>query len=36
MGQSRVYVLPSSSAANATMRYNEKLQWWANLAHLAK
>jgi TDG/mug DNA glycosylase family protein len=36
IGQSQVYVLPSSSAANATMRYNEKLKWWANLAHLAK
>jgi TDG/mug DNA glycosylase family protein len=36
IGQSRVYVLPSSSAANATMHYDEKLQWWAKLAHLAK
>ena len=36
IGQSQVYVLPSSSAANATLRYDEKLKWWTNLAHLAK
>ena len=36
VGQSQVYVLPSSSAANATLRYDEKLKWWTNLAHLAK
>jgi double-stranded uracil-DNA glycosylase len=36
IGQSRVYVLPSSSGAFAAMPYVEKLQWWAALADLAR
>lgn len=32
IGESRVFVLPSSSGAHATMSYNEKLRWWTELA----
>ncbi|WP_170970286.1 mismatch-specific DNA-glycosylase [Nocardioides jishulii] len=31
VGQSRVFVLPSSSGAHATMPYGEKLAWWREL-----
>jgi double-stranded uracil-DNA glycosylase len=31
IGTSRVFVLPSSSGANATMPYAEKLTWWRRL-----
>jgi len=31
IGTSRVFVLPSSSGAHATMPYAEKLTWWRNL-----
>ncbi len=30
----RVFVLPSSSGANARMPYSEKLRWWSELAAL--
>lgn len=32
IGASRVFVLPSSSGAHASMRYDEKLRWWTELA----
>lgn len=31
IGVSRVFVLPSSSGANAGMPYAEKLRWWSDL-----
>ncbi|MDP9821053.1 mismatch-specific DNA-glycosylase [Nocardioides massiliensis] len=31
IGASRVFVLPSSSGANAGMPYTEKLKWWREL-----
>lgn len=31
IGESRVFVLPSSSGANATMSYQSKLEWWTRL-----
>lgn len=31
IGTSRVFVLPSSSGANATLPYAEKLTWWRQL-----
>jgi TDG/mug DNA glycosylase family protein len=36
IGNSQVIVLPSSSGAHASMPYAEKLQWWTQLADLAK
>jgi TDG/mug DNA glycosylase family protein len=36
IGDSRVFVLPSSSGAHATMGYEEKLRWWTRLAHLVR
>lgn len=36
IGTSRVFVLPSSSGANATMPYPEKLQWWTRLYSLSR
>lgn len=35
LGESRVFVLPSSSGAHAAMRYEEKLRWWTDLADRA-
>ncbi len=32
VGESRVFVLPSSSGAHASMSYDEKLRWWTELA----
>jgi double-stranded uracil-DNA glycosylase len=34
LGETRVFVLPSSSGANATMRYDDKLRWWTELAEV--
>lgn len=34
MGESRIFVLPSSSGAHATMPYEDKLRWWTELADL--
>lgn len=36
IGSSRVFVLPSSSGANATMRYADKLAWWRQLHDLSR
>jgi len=35
IGDSRVFVAPSSSGANASMPYAEKLEWWTRLRQLA-
>lgn len=35
IGSSRVFVLPSSSGAHATMPYPEKLEWWRQLRLMA-
>lgn len=32
VGESPVFVLPSSSGANASMAYDDKLRWWTELA----
>lgn len=34
IGESRVYVLPNSSGANASTAYAEKLEWWTRLREL--
>lgn len=36
IGESRVFVLPSSSGAHAGMPYEDKLLWWSELAFLVK
>jgi double-stranded uracil-DNA glycosylase len=36
IGTSRVFVLPSSSGANATMPYAEKLSWWRRLCEQSR
>lgn len=36
IGSSRVFVLPSSSGANATMSYTDKLAWWRQLHDLCR
>ena len=35
IGSSRVFVLPSSSGANATLPFSAKLKWWTQLRELA-
>jgi double-stranded uracil-DNA glycosylase len=34
LGESRVFVLPSSGGANATMQYDDRLRWWTELAEV--
>lgn len=36
IGESRVFVLPSSSGASARTPYQEKLTWWKRLGDLAR
>ncbi|WP_459976142.1 uracil-DNA glycosylase family protein [Nocardioides pyridinolyticus] len=36
IGPSRVFVVPNSSGAHATMRYEDKLRWWTKFRRLAR
>lgn len=36
LGSARLFVLPSTSPANAAVPYDERLRWFRELAHLSK